>query len=65
MKIDIEDGTIDIFVGEQLVLHIGQVSDEDTINLFLYPKGDLLVSLMAEENLDAECTHEIIVNREK
>ena len=37
MKIDIEDGDIDILVDGQQILHIGQVSDSDVVNLFLYP----------------------------
>jgi hypothetical protein len=65
MKINIKDGTIDIFVDRQKVLHIGQVSDENTINLFLYPKGDLIESIMHEENKNSKCTHELLVNREK
>lgn len=61
--VDIEDGDLDIYVDGQLVLHIGQVSDDDTINLFLYPKGNLIKSLMSEEDSDSECTHEILAER--
>ena len=63
MRIDIESGNIDIIVNGQQVLHIGQVSDDDTINLFLYPSGNLVESVMHEEDKDSKCTHEILVNR--
>ena len=36
--VDIGGKDIDIYVDGQKVLHIGQVSDDDTINLFLYPE---------------------------
>jgi hypothetical protein len=62
--VDMEWGDLDIFVDGQLVLHIGQVSDNDTIDLFLYPKGDIVRSLMAEEGWeDTGCTHEILAKR--
>uniref|UniRef100_A0A6M3J9T4 Uncharacterized protein n=1 Tax=viral metagenome TaxID=1070528 RepID=A0A6M3J9T4_9ZZZZ len=64
-SVDIEHEDIDILVDGELVLHIGQVSDEDTINLFLYPEGDLVESLMHQERPDSRCTHEIIMERRK
>lgn len=65
MKIDINFDDLDIYIEGQLVLHIGQVSDKETINLFLYPsKGALITkSLMSEEYPGNECTHEILMIR--
>lgn len=63
-SIDMKDGDLDIYVDGELVLHIGQVSDEDIINLFLYPKGNLVESVMHHENPNSECTHEILKERE-
>lgn len=65
MKIDIKHEDIDLWVDGQQVLHIGQVSDDDVINLFLYPSGVLVESIMHQENKDSRCTHEILVIREK
>lgn len=66
MEIDIKHGDIDIKVGGQLVLHIGQVSDEDTINLFMYPEGSGLVeSIIHKHDPTESCTHEILVPRRK
>lgn len=62
-SIDIGYGELDIYVDGKLVLHIGQVSDEQTINLFLYPKGELIKSIMSEENPKSKCTHEILLER--
>jgi len=59
--IDIGWGDADIYVEGQLILHIGQVSDNDTINLFLYPEGKLVKSI----NEDSKCTHEILSQRKK
>lgn len=61
--IDIQEGDLDIYVGNQLVLHIGQVSDNDIINLFLYPQGEIIESLMHVEDNTSECTHEILCMR--
>lgn len=61
--VDIGYGDIDIYVYGELVLHIGQVSDEEIINLFLYPKGDIIRSLINEDDPDNECTHEILKKR--
>ena len=63
-KIDIKYGELDVYVDGQLVLHIGQVSDDNTINLFLYPKGDIVESIMHQENSNSKCTHELLVERE-
>lgn len=63
MKIDIETEGIDIIVNGQQVLRIDQVSDKDTINLFFTPSGDLLKSMLSEENKDDPCTHELIAVR--
>jgi len=57
--VDIVYGDADIYVDGQLVLHIGQVSDENIINLFLYPEGSLIEST----NKESRCTHEILVPR--
>jgi hypothetical protein len=66
-KIDIGQGDADIYVDGQLVLQIGQVSDEDTINLFLYPKsgGEILESLLHQEDCKNSCTHEVLIPRRK
>ena len=61
--IDIKWGDLDIYVDDQLVLHIGQVSDDDTINLFFYPEGEIIESLMHEEDNTSECTHELLCKR--
>ena len=45
--IDIEDDSVDIYVDGQLVLHIGQVSDDKTINLFLYPSMGLMMGIIS------------------
>ena len=63
--IDIGYGDLDLYVNGQLILQVGQVSDERTINLFLYPKGDLIKSIIKEEYPESNCSHEIIVEREK
>jgi hypothetical protein len=61
--VDIGYGDLDIYVDGQLALHIGQVSDDKIINLFIYPKGDIVKSILSEENPDSECTHEILIPR--
>lgn len=62
-KIDIESEGVIIYVDGQEILEIGQVSDENTINLFLYPSGDLIKSIIYTEDPSPKCTHEIIVER--
>ena len=62
--VDIKGGDLDIYVDKQLILHIGQVSDDEVVNLFFYPKGDIVESMMHQENPTSECTHELLVNRE-
>ena len=59
MRIDIEDRDVEICVYGQRVLRIGQVSDDEVINLFLLPEGDIIVSEMTPKG----CTHEILVRR--
>ena len=63
--IDIGYGDLDLYVDGQIVLHIGQVSDDNTINLFLYPEGDLIKSIISYEDPTNKCTHEILVERVK
>ena len=63
--VDIGEGEIDIFVGNQLVLHFGQTSDKETINLFLYPEGVLEESMIHKEDSDDTCTHEILITRDQ
>lgn len=63
MRIDIEHECIDIMVDGQQILHIAQVSDKETINLFLYPEGDLVESMVCKEGEDNSCTHKILVSR--
>ena len=62
--VDIGWGDADIYVDGQLILHIGQVSDNDTVNLFLYPKGDIVESMLSKEGTDKNCTHEILAPRQ-
>lgn len=64
--VDIGWGDVDIYVDGKLVLYIGQVSDEDTINLFLHPQGngEIMESLLHEENPEDECTHELLMSRQ-
>lgn len=62
--IDIKSGELDVYVDGKFLLHIGQVSDDETINLFLYPKGSgIIESLMHKENVSCDCTHEILIQR--
>ena len=63
MKIDIEGGDLDIIVDGQQILHINQVSDGNIINLFLYPKGRIVESIMHAEDNSIKCTHELLVMR--
>lgn len=63
--VDIGHGDLDVYVDKELVLHIGQVSDNEVINLFLYPKGDLVESIMHQEDSTSKCTHEILKIRDK
>lgn len=62
-SIDMKHDDLNILVDGRLVLHVGQVSDEKTINLFLYPKGWIGESIIHQENPDNKCTHEILVRR--
>ena len=62
--VDIGHGDLDIYVDGQFVLHIGQVSDDEVVNLFFYPQnGDIVKSIMSEEDPDSECTHELLCER--
>jgi len=65
MKIDLESGDIDILVDGQQILHIGQVSDDKVVNLFLYPEGRLVKSIMHAEDINSKCTHEILTVRRR
>jgi hypothetical protein len=63
-KIEMGNRELDIYVDGQLVLNIDQVSDENTINLFLYPKDACICeSLLHEEDANNECTHELLARR--
>ena len=65
--IDIGGKDIDIYVDGQKVLHIGQVSDSEVVNLFLEPaeNGSILGSIIKEEHPDHPCTHELLIERAK
>ena len=64
IELHIEHDDFDLFVDGQKVLHIGQVSDENTINLFFYPeKATIVESIMHKEDKDSECTHELLAIR--
>jgi len=55
---------LDVYVDGQLVLRIGQVSDDEVINLFFYPKGgNIIESMMHRESSDHGCTHELLCKR--
>lgn len=62
--VDIKDTDIDICVDGQSILYISQVSNKETINLFLYPRDDIVESIIHKKDVKAKCTHEIIVKRE-
>ena len=64
--VDIRDESgIDIYVDKQLVLQIGQVSDDEVINLYFYPQdGNIFESQLNIEEPEHGCTHELLVNRE-
>jgi hypothetical protein len=65
-KIDIGCGDLDLCVDGQLILHIGQVSDDEVVNLYLYPKdGGIVESLIYQMDPDHGCTHEVLTNRKK
>lgn len=64
-SVDISDGELDVYVDGQKVLRIGQVSDDNVINLFLCPKGKILMSLISGEKPEHPCTHELIATREQ
>ena len=65
-KIDIECGDLDLYVDGQLILHIGQVSDDEVVNLCLYPKDGVIVgSLIHQVDPEHGCTHEVLTNRKK
>jgi len=58
--VEIEHGDLDIYVDKQFVLHIGQVSTDEVINLYFYPQhGDIFESELSKEVSDHECTHEL------
>ncbi len=64
--IEIDGGEVDIYVNGQKVLEIGQVSDNDTVNLFLSaPGGHILQSMISGEYPEHPCTHEVITERTK
>ena len=63
--IDIKYGDLDIYIDKQLILHIGQVSDDNIINLFLYPEGNIVKSIMAKEDKNSKCTHELLTIRKE
>ncbi len=58
-KVEIGGGDLDVFVDGQLILHIGQVSDNEVVHLFLYPQGDLIKA----DHVLGGLTHELIVAR--
>lgn len=60
-RIDIDWGDLDVYVEGQLILKIGQTSDDDTINLFLKGEGSGVVDTVTEDK--QYFTHEIIVDR--
>ena len=65
-KIDIDYDDLDLYVDGQLVLHIGQVSDNEVVNLFFYQKdGDILESIIHQEDPEHGCTHELLCQRKE
>ena len=66
VSIDIKGQDFDLYVDGQLVLHVGQVSDDETVNLFFYPKGgDIIESVVHQFDDTAKCTHELLAERKK
>ena len=63
--IDMDGGELDILVDGQLVLHIGQVSDDNVVDLFLEPQGDGGIEEQDKEYSGEPCTHRLIVKRRK
>ncbi len=60
-----KDGYIMIYCERQMVLKISEVSDKDTVNLFLYPgdNADILETNTTEYYPDCGFTHEVIAVR--
>ena len=62
--VEIEGDDLDIYVDGQLVLHIGQVSDGEVVNLFLYPENGVIIeSQIQKEYPGDKCTHELLCER--
>ncbi|MCK5017584.1 MAG: hypothetical protein KAS32_10995 [Candidatus Peribacteraceae bacterium] len=62
MILDIGDGELTIQVHGQHVLTVGQTSDDEVINLFLYPiNGEIIVS--DQHAKDQQYTHEVLIKR--
>jgi hypothetical protein len=69
-RINIGTEDLDIYVGGQHVLTIGEVSDSETINLFLTPLGeDACIIPSMNEDFDPDFkfswTHELLVSWDK
>ena len=64
-KIELRDGDdLNVYVEDQLVLRIGQVSDDEVINLYFYPKdGNIVKSMLCQEDPGHGCTHELLCGR--
>lgn len=63
--VDIGGGDIDIYVNGQLVLHIGQVSDDECINLFFCLEGEIVESMIHKEDPTNDCKYELLAKRLK
>jgi len=64
LDVKIIDETAHIYVDGQDVLQIDEVSDNETINLFLIPVGDKcsIIETICKE-CDCQFTHELLVER--
>ena len=64
IEIDIRDQEVSLKVDGIPILDIDQVSDENTINLFLIPCGSTsIVKTDQEEGVEKEWTHEVLRER--
>jgi len=62
-KIDIGGKDIDIYVDGKLVLNIGQVSDNEVINLFFTPKSNAHFVYHEKQADDDPVVHEMLAER--
>lgn len=59
--IDIKGGDLDILYDGQLVLHIGQVFDDECGDLYFYPQDGSVIEEHEKVDVDDMCTHQMLV----